>query len=52
MAAAAQPRVQEPVRARPTAETAYAAAPSEKMPKVMFGNMLLEPPKAGQKPAY
>jgi rare lipoprotein A len=30
-------------------QTAYAAEPQGQMPRVMFGNMLLEPPKPGQK---
>jgi rare lipoprotein A len=46
----AQPAKQQfqaqPVQAQ-TTQTAYAAEPSA--PRVMFGNMLLEPPKPGQK---
>ncbi len=42
-------RVQQPVQAR-TTETAYAAEPQQgKVTRVMFGNVLLEPPKPGQK---
>jgi len=46
-------QVRQPVqRAAPmqTMETAYASEPAQgKAPRVMFGNMLLEAPKAGQK---
>ncbi|MCJ9672878.1 hypothetical protein MOV65_23255, partial [Neorhizobium sp. SHOUNA12B] len=31
-------------------ESAYASAPQAKTPQVMFGNMVLEGPKAAQKP--
>lgn len=44
-----KPRAQQPVQVQ-TTETAYAAEPSQgKVTRVMFGNMLLEPPKPGQK---
>lgn len=44
-----KPRVQQPVQVQ-TTETAYAAEPPQgKVTRVMFGNMLLEPPKPGQK---
>ena len=44
-----QPRAQQPVQVQ-TTETAYAAEPQQgKATRVMFGNMLLEPPKPGQK---
>jgi rare lipoprotein A len=39
-----QPQVRERVQ---TTQTAYAAEPQA--PRVMFGNMLLEPPKPGQR---
>ncbi len=42
---------QEPVQVQPTA-TAYAEVPHDRTPRVMFGNMLLEPPKPGQKSSY
>lgn len=44
-----QPRAQQPAQVQ-TTETAYAAEPQQgKATRVMFGNMLLEPPKPGQK---
>lgn len=44
-----QPRAQQPVQVQ-TTETAYAAEPPQgRVTRVMFGNMLLEPPKPGQK---
>ena len=52
--APSQPKMQPVQRAQPvqvqTTETAYAAEPPQgKVTRVMFGNMLLEPPKPGQK---
>lgn len=44
-----KPRAQQPIQVQ-TTETAYAAEPPQgKVTRVMFGNMLLEPPKPGQK---